>query len=350
MMFIRKEQIIKIGAIVFTAMFLAIQITHLNAAARAQAPSKSFQPVSKEFSSNQLKSYFWVKCFMDAAFCEPTDERFAKFLSYVPQILAHSRDFQKEMSEITKYTSVQYLLEQVKIAHGLSKPSVATSFTIHTFDECNCSRLSRIKDEAKRGQFEEMFIDRIDQNFHDKTQRLVYVSLASGFLFQDFVIISKLLERGFHNIDITFIDPIYTQFIHEQKEDPTYKSCANCFAQFGGWLGYLKQKIYLDAEITFNVYSSTDDYLQDIHNGNHAQANILAVIDLDVQGAEQIIQNAYDNILAPGGLYAFFVDIFGEQKTFFPRLGAPVFAGESLFTVNDRLYQVVLNAFIGLKR
>jgi len=151
-------------------------------------------------------------------------------------------------------------------------------------DECACVRASRARSFQKRyGKpddsvvgyspvrtlIEEKIIGEILKKFPDKKALLIYTSIVSGLLYQDAILISKLLKAGYRNIRINLIYFVYDKFldfikaqkitelnlfknyptshplkafleqrykVYPHSYDYTYKQFNDCFVQFKQFL------------------------------------------------------------------------------------------------------------------
>ena len=69
--------------------------------------------------------------------------------------------------------------------------------------------LNRLSQPWFRNSFEQEVVKAVSSNCIK--EKLVYTSFGSGFLFSDFILITKLIEKGFKNIDINLIDLQYNE-------------------------------------------------------------------------------------------------------------------------------------------
>jgi len=74
------------------------------------------------------------------------------------------------------------------------------------FSECSCEHYNRFETE-KRDKLERKLIDSLAKNSPDKERQIRLLSLGSGELLQDWILIGKLLREGFKDISIYFIEP-----------------------------------------------------------------------------------------------------------------------------------------------
>lgn len=131
--------------------------------------------------------------------------------------------------------------------------------------------------------FEEKLVEDAKGRFNKKTD-LVYVSLASGLLFQDFVIIRKLIAAGFSFSKIIIIDndahyatfvqngfsvqehAYFQQFAIWLRSTVATEKCQ--FIVFKDWMEYTKNANSNDASIKADIFIVADGHLL----GDHAQS------------------------------------------------------------------------------
>ncbi|MGK5593775.1 MAG: hypothetical protein ACSNEK_00255 [Parachlamydiaceae bacterium] len=74
------------------------------------------------------------------------------------------------------------------------------------FYECSCHGFDRFRND-RRSQIEETFVQEVELLREEKEALLAITSLGAGGCLQDLIILGKLIQRGYTNIDVTFMDP-----------------------------------------------------------------------------------------------------------------------------------------------
>ncbi len=85
---------------------------------------------------------------------------------------------------------------------------------IHTVRECIGCPLSRLDKPAARKYFEDEVVTYTQQTFTDKKQKITLTDFGCGELFQTTVLLSKILNQGYHHIRINLIDTEYAKTLH----------------------------------------------------------------------------------------------------------------------------------------
>lgn len=144
-----------------------------------------------------------------------------------------------------------------------------------------------------RNEFETKLIKIFTERHPDKTQPITYTSIGSGQLFQDLVIITKLLNAGYQNINAFFID-------HDYKKTDYFQH------QFTQYMTMLTKYIYNDADVTSTFY--TDPVEKYANKTPQQQTSDIAVI-ADFYGGfrpykiAEVAKLACSNLLKVGGVY-----------------------------------------------
>ncbi len=163
---------------------------------------------------------------------------------------------------------------------------------------CNLIRSKNLD----RHLFQNKLINFIQSDF-SKNQTLIYTSLGSGLLFQDLVILAKLIKQGFKDIHINLIDSMYKEYGGHIYSGISYKGVdeakRNAIPNFANILQNMP-----DTQITITVYGSEEDYLSDIKNKKAKMSDVLVSIDAQINFCENEDRALIQQGLKEGGLYA----------------------------------------------
>lgn len=145
-------------------------------------------------------------------------------------------------------------------------------YPIFTICECvfNYCKASRINNPDIRTKIEDFTVHQIIQKY--KTKKINYTSFASGRLFPDLRIISKLIDLSFNQININFIDIEWQEFIQNNRIESNNINYY-LFIQFLNWLS--TEKTF----ITCTIYSSANDYIQECEIDNELKSDIITGFD-----------------------------------------------------------------------
>jgi hypothetical protein len=200
------------------------------------------------------------------------------------------------------------------------------------------------------------FIECFKKNDVVKNQQLTYTSVGSGRLFQDLIIITKLLEQGPRNIVINLIDKDYDKFITRAfelgKNDGSFyidiekignvqgpeDQLNDTFYDFLKWFEFLRIYCYPDLTVKVFVYDDLESYLQDCRNGYNSKSDIGVIIDFheDFNLREGISGNFdfcrapffdyfFENGINSGGIYGFTLLGNLENSQLSTKIGGPIY-------------------------
>lgn len=127
------------------------------------------------------------------------------------------------------------------------------------FHECPCTSYGRTT-SGFRQKAETLIVEEITNRFENKNEPLSLASLGAGGLLQDLIIVGKLIQKGFKNFNVNFIDI--------NPEDETSKAFADMLNKIPG----LSIKTIYTSYVPFKgqydfIYAIDFDDLN-IHNGN----------------------------------------------------------------------------------
>lgn len=142
-------------------------------------------------------------------------------------------------------------------------------------NECHCPLLDRVTHPEWRQTLETKVIEYICKRELDQTKTLRIASVGSGSCFQELVLLTKLLDKGFTDIQFVLIDPLYVKKI-ETREKTAVESLKT----------FIKTEIssdYPKAKIDIVVQGDFQEYLQNTPKEN--QPHALLLIDLFDEGS-----------------------------------------------------------------
>lgn len=120
---------------------------------------------------------------------------------------------------------------------------------------CSLSRCSN----NERQIFDSKVIETIKKNYPNKENILTYVSLGSGSLLSDCVILSKLIDIGYKNINIHLIDFRYEEMLESCGKGKDLLTLASNyqFIQLISWLNNFGSK---EQRLNFYAYSTVESF------------------------------------------------------------------------------------------
>lgn len=142
----------------------------------------------------------------------------------------------------------------------------------------------------------------IEQQFPDKKKPVVYTSLASGGLLQDYLTIQELILSGYNNIVINIIDAIYPDLtklpktyadrikqLNKLKSSGKEKSPEASIIEnslrienFQYHLGVLASNHpEIKPSLNFNYFRSAHEYIMDVDDGMRPKTTVLIMVDPD---------------------------------------------------------------------
>ncbi len=155
--------------------------------------------------------------------------------------------------------------------------------------ECNgagCS-LDRMDQHLWRKLFEDAVVAKTI-SFKPISQKLVYTSFGSGGLFSDVVLLSKLIESGYKNIEVHLIDKEYSEIISIiKKQDNKAYDTIKTHHQRGYWLrmdvyrltqflSYFSRK---NINVSVYIYGNAQSYVNSCISGQVNKADVLLAMD-----------------------------------------------------------------------
>ncbi len=176
-----------------------------------------------------------------------------------------------EFSCVKEKTFTQQLVKKPEIL--FNDADFKTKFP--GLNECHCPLLDRVTHPEWRKTLENKVIECISEQGLDQTKTLRIASVGSGSCFQELVLLTKLLDKGFTDIQFILIDPVYVKktTTHEHIAVESFKS-------------FIKSEIssdYPKAKIDIEVQGDFEEYLQQTAKENQPHAFLL--IDLFDEGS-----------------------------------------------------------------
>lgn len=190
--------------------------------------------------------------------------------------------------------------------HALNEHNAAAR-VISDLVECPCVKFSRKRCPCLRQWLEEALVQKVEAQYPDKSLPLTYVSIGSGGMFYDLVLLTKLVFAGYKNINIVLVDRIYSDLISRAKAGcyQTEIKMDNCLLQFARWLSFLR--VTHDAHPQFTLVLN-DVYTQVV--ADHS-ADVLVIADLGLKMSEMLeilVRQCFENLLKEHGIYAFLLE------------------------------------------
>ena len=189
-------------------------------------------------------------------------------------------------------------------------------------------------------------------SFENRDQILTITVLGSGRLFEALVIITKLIDCGFLNIQVNLIDDLYKPyFIDMQVTDEYYlrsDELRKMFFQFLHWFSYLKKYYVGRLKLKCDFYDVISEYASQINHAEIGQSDILIASDFTQKPLEQFLAFQHNRLLRKGGVYGYLIE--GEFYEFNKQLSTPVLQVPCL--INEKFGNKLhdpLFAYVGVK-
>lgn len=238
--------------------------------------------------------------------------------------------------------------------------------------ECQCPKFNR-ETQPFRKVLERALLYNFTKYDVDKSQPIVYTSVGSGALFEDLLILTKLLEQGYRNITINLIDSRYKKFIERGAFCIQKIGNVQCeadrmndiFYDFLKWFGFLSVSFYPGLVTDVFVYSKLEAYLCDVRNGSNLKSDIGVVIDFD--GVFGLHLNTplnylvdvhlnpfycsfFDQGIRVGGIYGFAVFGNFDGSSLQEKAGVPILKRNVLFKIGELEQVGPVTCLCGIKK
>lgn len=273
---------------------------------------------SKPFSDGELTQFSHIKSVMDKAFAPGTPHM------PVAMLISEIREFKSKRDE-----------------HVLG-----------FLGECFCSKLDRTKFPERRGVFDLAIVSQVRRAFEQRDHILTVTVLGAGRLFEALVIVTKLIDCGFLNIQINLIDDLYKPYFVAMPVTNEYylrfDELSAMFFQFLYWFSYLKECCMLSLKLKCDFYDDISEYALQIKHGEMAQSDLLIASDFTHKPLEPFLTIQHNSLLRIGGVYGYLVE--GEFYEFNKQLSAPIlqipikFSERTGCKLHDPLF-----AYVGVK-
>ncbi len=221
------------------------------------------------------------------------------------------------------FTSIAEFLSEIREFKTQGKAHV-----LGLLDECHCDNFDRRRHPGIRGSFEYFLLSEIKRVFADKNGVVNITILGSGRLFDTLVILNKLIEGGFFNIQVNLVDNLYIPcFVKAYDKTKCYLSFCELnrmFSQFLHWFSYLKKYYISKLNIECNIYDNVDEYGLQINHGEISRCDILIASDFSPKPLEPFLTALHKNLLSRDGVYGYLVE--GEFEEFNKLLSLPLFS------------------------
>lgn len=130
--------------------------------------------------------------------------------------------------------------------------------------ECDCDNLSRTM------PFRDLFTDRVIQDIEyvfPTTKHPVYVSQGAGGLLFDYLLLQKLIQRGFKAITVIVIEELY------QEKESIIQACLD----FKSWCADIAPLV----QVKPHFFSSIGDYAFECSQNPKIRGDLLVTVDPD---------------------------------------------------------------------
>ncbi|MBA2307402.1 hypothetical protein H0W26_04685 [Candidatus Dependentiae bacterium] len=203
----------------------------------------------------------------------------------IKQILSQPEEILRENVEVLDKLSTDNQVEP-NYFYEISQTN-----PVWALNECTgyCS-LNRLKNPSSRKSFETIALQHLNTYYPHKEELLVYTSFAAGYLFSDFVLLTKLIENGYKHISINLIDTVFDEYVKTIQNESIIKDSffdkqnhdkslymrllTYRIAQLLSWV-----REYKDVHLTMHLYPDIHSYQKDCLNNKHLKANIFFAID-----------------------------------------------------------------------
>lgn len=133
-----------------------------------------------------------------------------------------------------------------------------------TAQECPCDYFNR--SNGWRARLENLMINTAIDTHADKNKPFSYINYSSGLLFQDILLVTKLVASGFKRITVNLVDDFYKKCLRSDDFSvhlDNQNTVNNAFYSFAKYISLLKT-IWPETSITVKVFTSTQDALHDL--------------------------------------------------------------------------------------
>jgi hypothetical protein len=178
---------------------------------------------------------------------------------------------------------------------------------INALTECPCVNFSRTRCPCLRQWAEVALVRKMELEYHDKSLPLTYVSIGSGGMFFDFVLISKLIFAGFTNINIVLVDTAYADLIDRVKANrctPDNKEDVR-LKQFVRWFSFLQTTHAAHPRISLML---SNVYTQIVAEQS---TDVLVIADLGLKALDLLdilVPQCFEILLKEHGTYVFLLE------------------------------------------
>lgn len=156
-------------------------------------------------------------------------------------------------------------LSPLKIFHD-SVAGIKTGYK--SLYECDCSQLNRSL--GFREQLQKIVLNDI-KNLYPTTHKLVYASQGPGGFLFDFIVINTLIDAGYHDVEIVFIEPLYEKKL----------TILQAYLDFQTWYKELAQNYPHKIRISTSLFKTFKEYAQACDENSALRANVLITVDPD---------------------------------------------------------------------
>jgi len=187
--------------------------------------------------------------------------------------LVHSRRYPDEKYEICDKDIIQ---------ENIACWKLMTKFGVENLKECSAKQCVFRRNPCGTGYsldpgyefpaFRRLVEDEIVRfvtKHYKKEDTISYLSFASGLLFQDFIILNKLIVKGYKNFKISLVDSLYNTDIEWSEERSNAIKAQEAFSSWFSGMG----------NILVTFFSSSDDYLKMLKDKKNSEADVMVFID-----------------------------------------------------------------------
>jgi hypothetical protein len=267
-------------------------------------------------------------------------------------------------SELTQFGHIKSLMDKTFAPENPHMPVAMLISEIREFKskrdehvlgflgECFCSKLDRPKFPERRGVFDLAIVSQVRKTFEKRDHVLTVTVLGAGRLFEALVIVTKLIDCGFLNIQVNLIDDLYKPYFVDMPVTNEYylrsDELNKMFFQFLCWFSYLKEYNVSNLKIKCDFYDDINEYALQINHGEIAQSDLLIASDFTQKPLETFLAFQHNRLLKKGGVYGYLIE--GEFYEFNKQLFAPILQIPTKFSertgckLHDPLF-----AYVGVK-
>ncbi len=247
-------------------------------------------------------------------------------------LIKRSYEHSRSCNVLSDGTLNRHLIDSRKTTSILDASPKRAFSAIGRLFECGC--ITRYE----RAELEDKVIEKVEEQFPDKTTTLTFVSIASGSLLAEFSLLTRLFFHGYSKIHIIIADLEYESILkrfsdhqiityHEFPDEINTNNSIPLY-QFMRWIAFLTSQDPANSNYSLSICDDADD----LKKTRSLLADILVIEDLENEHLPRypfdktkekatemlfintLIQDWFKNILKPGGVFGTINSLINNAK------------------------------------